>query len=759
MPKVTNENDIEEKLKYLGLDLEKIPNFFKDYKNLEYKPLKAYEENTYKVYRYVPISKIQILLTPMNRLNTLKEKYGKAMPVASYLEPEREEDIIKHTTFLKMLKNVQIEEIEYVEEEQKRLNKQIPFKVKFDENYLWQIYYSDLTDTYFMLVPTEDLEYATFFYLLKKQIEYHKTKKEAMIFVPICYENYGGQYLKSSEISDMEKYLWFFTKNWSNIYEVYDKKEKLSIVIVGDTIVYDDIVSSYRNKLETKEEAIKFYKLMKALFILATELPHYYKFSVKINRYGALEFEHNKKKITYDNMLELLNNEYIKAKEMIINLEKEKAKCEIELNNLKKIVAKRDEEYLTKEKQIATYLECRKTFLGRVKYFFKSKKMKKQQAKEENDEAKEEIEEVKIAVQEMEFIKKEYYTIEDVVKIYKELDLITGNVKNLELDISALKNKIKNMETKIKNANLYIEEIDTHEKNIFEFWKFTNKDESLLLNQGISEEQTVKKKIAKVYNYKEDLEEIGNLIDKNTRNAFNKQELDSIYILTTELFDVIKELENEENLQESLNSLKQEAENERILFNTEKLDIFGNMAEDNTKIKMLGNAKHRETAKDKLKILDIQKDTTIEEYKNKLSKIIDNVNKCVENAKSKIAIPVYIPSSEKINLEDLQIFYINPEEAIDKFGADKEINLYKINLKEESPVIYFSNSIYYDNYNKTLPLGMNMGTKGLIDASKYQLKQINKDDFRITELTDEFKTNTKKICTYEYEILEEKDDK
>ena len=80
-----------------------------------------------------------------------------------------------------MLKSVQIEEIKEVEEEQKKLNKEVPFKVKFEENYLWQIYYSDISDTYFMLVPTEDLEYATFFYLLKKQIEYHKTKKEEMI--------------------------------------------------------------------------------------------------------------------------------------------------------------------------------------------------------------------------------------------------------------------------------------------------------------------------------------------------------------------------------------------------------------------------------------------------------------------------------------------------------------------------------------------------------------------------------------------------
>lgn len=758
MPKITNENNIKEKLKYLGLDLENIPKFFKEYKNLEYRPLKVYEENTYKVYRYVPISKIQILLTPTNRLNTLKEKYGKSSSVGTYLEPKNEEDIIKHTIFLKMLKHVQIEEIEQIEEEQKKLNKQIPFKVKFEENYLWQIYYSDLSDTYFMLAPTEDLEYATFFYLLKKQIEYHKTNKEEMIFVPICYENYSGQYLKASEISDMEKYLWFFTKNWSNIYEVYDKKGILNIVIVGETIVYDDIVSSYRNKLETKEEAIKFYKLLKALFILGTELPHYYNFSLKIDRYGSLEFEYKKKKITYDNMLELLKKEYLVAKKDIINLEKEKAKLEANLRELKQISLKKDEEYLMKEKQIATYLECRKTFFGRVKYFLKAKKMKKGQIHKKVEEQNEVIEEPKIEVQKREFLEKEYYTIEDIVRIYKDLDVITGTVKNLKLDISALENKIKNVETKISNANLYIDEIDTHEKNIFEFWRFTNKDESLLLNQGTEDKEASKKKIKKVYNYKEDLEEIGNLIDKNTRKVFSKQELDNLYILTTDIFDIIKKIDDKEVLQESLNKLKQEAENERILFNKEKLDIFGNMVEDHTKTKILGNKKHRETIKDKLKILDINKDTTVEEYKDRLFKVIDNVNKCIEKAKSLIAIPVYIASNEKIDIKGIQRFYINPEDAINEFENDKEINLYKINLKEETSVIYFSNSVYYDNYNKTLPLGMNMGTRGVINIDQYELKQVYKDEVRINELVSEFKVNIKKIHTYEYEILEEKND-
>ena len=229
----------------------------------------------------------------------------------------------------------------------------------------------------------------------------------------ISNENYSNEYLKTSEITDLEKYIWHFTKNWCNIYDVYDKKGKLSIQIVGETIVYDNIKCNYKNKIEDKEEAQKFYKLLKALYILATEIPHHYHFDVKINRYGALEFKCEDKKLNYDNMFQMLTNDYIKAKNKTIDLENERLNLEKEIEELKVISIQKDQEYLSKEKQIATYLECRKTFIGRVKYFFKSKRKNKNEIKEVLKEEKKE------AIQKQEKLKinnKEFYTIEDVVR-------------------------------------------------------------------------------------------------------------------------------------------------------------------------------------------------------------------------------------------------------------------------------------------------------------------------------------------------------
>ena len=166
-----------------------------------------------------------------------------------------EESQAKYATFLRMLTEIKIEDIEKVEEEQQIINKKIPFKVRYSGNYLWQIYYDSVTEQYFMIVPTEDKDYSTFFYVLKKQIE---KKKAGKIFVPISNIDYSRELLNKTEIQSLENYLWLFTKDWPSIYEVYDKTGKLSLQIVGETEIYGKIKSEYKVKLTNKIEANKF---------------------------------------------------------------------------------------------------------------------------------------------------------------------------------------------------------------------------------------------------------------------------------------------------------------------------------------------------------------------------------------------------------------------------------------------------------------------------------------------------------------------
>ena len=262
-------DEIKEKLDYLGLNIEDAKNQFENYEPLKFRIPKFYDEKQYRQYRYIPIKDIQILLTPTNRLDDVQEKYKNASPISEYLDAEDEKNFLKHTTFLQMLKEFRIEEVEKIQEEQAQLNKKIPFKVKFEGNYLWQIYYAEDTDQYFMLVPTEDTDYSTFFFLLKKQLEKKKTGK---IFVPIRNVTYSNTYYKKSEFEDLENYLWLFTKDWPLIYEVYDKSENLSIHIVGETEVFEKIRSPYKIKITSLVEATQFYKLLKAMFILTNRI-------------------------------------------------------------------------------------------------------------------------------------------------------------------------------------------------------------------------------------------------------------------------------------------------------------------------------------------------------------------------------------------------------------------------------------------------------------------------------------------------------
>ena len=140
MIKEKKSDAIMEKLDYLGLDMQKIPSSLINAKPIRLSIPRAYDEKQYKQYRYISIKDIQILLTPTNRLDPIEEKYKKASPLADYLDSESEENFVKHTTFLNMLRKFKIRDVENLEEEQENLNKKIPYKVKFQGNYLWQIY-------------------------------------------------------------------------------------------------------------------------------------------------------------------------------------------------------------------------------------------------------------------------------------------------------------------------------------------------------------------------------------------------------------------------------------------------------------------------------------------------------------------------------------------------------------------------------------------------------------------------------------------
>jgi hypothetical protein len=757
-------NSIKEKLEYIGLDLENIPEELKEYKPLEFRIPKFYEEKQYKQYRYIPVKDIQILLSPTNRLDEISEKYKQAKPLAQYLDGENEENILKYTTFLSMLKQFKIDEVEEIEKEQTSLSKKIPFKVKYENNYLWQIYYSENTNQYFMLVPTEDSDYSTFFFLIKKKLEKKKNEK---IFVPIRNVEYSNKYLKKSEFEDIENYLWLFTKDWPLIYEVYDKRNKLCIHIVGETEVYHKIKSPYKIKLNTQEDANQLYKLLKAMFILQTELPHYFHFKTNINKNGELEFYLEDEKIEYIDIAEWISNQYHLGEEKQKVAEDLIEENKLKLEKLKVEIAAQEIEYLAKEKQISTFLECKKSFFGKFKYYFKySKKNNKNKVKKEEniDESKIEIHHEENEELPKKKRKKQNYTIEELVELYKVIELKENELKNVIMDINSLKLKNKNMQKKIENATAFIEEIDSHKKSIFEFWKYSNKDEMATLPEGEAEEVNIIKKITRVFDYEEDLENFGKKMDKIQRKNLSKDETDSVYITSTNLLEIINKIKINEfqpkDIETTLKEIKKEAIQEKSLSENEEFDIFGGIIQDSTKVSKIKNKKHRELAKDKFNILEINKNTKQIGFKLSLEKIIANL----KTAMNKVVVPEEIPVYKAIgenNLDDrkINIFDINPEkeiqEAIKK--ENNKINFYKIDLKEGSNAISYTNCIFYDNQNKTLPVGQDLSTKILVDISKLQLDLKNKTSFKMVEFENEkddfSEINIKTVTVFEYDAL------
>lgn len=760
---------IEDKLEYLGLELDNIPKKLKEFEPLEFRVSRFYDEKQYRQYRYIPVQDLQILLSPTNRLEELGEKYKKASPLYEYLDNEKEENILKYTTFLNMLKNFNIEDVENVEKEQNNLNREIPFKIKYQGNYLWQIYYSENTDKYFMIVPTEDTDYSTFFYILKKKIE---NKKNAKIFVPVSNVKYSNKFWTKSAFEDMENYLWMFTKDWPLIYEVYDKNEELSIQIIGETNVYGKIKTPYKIELKTAKEANEFYKLVKALFILQTELPHYFNFTTNIDENCSLEFYLEDQKIQYKYMTSFIRDQYKVALKSRKEIRSKIRFYKKKLEELKQIAAEQDIEYIAKEKQISTFLECKKSFFGKVKYFFKYSKKSNKVRKEAEEQEYEEIEEnnqeeqitqTQDTKQEKKKIPiKKVYTLEELLENYKELEKLETEMKNLLMDVNALKLKNKNMEKKIQNATKFIEEIDSHKKSIFEFWKYSNKDEIAVLPEGELEEVNVIKRIEKIFDYEEDFEELGKKLDRMQRKNLSKEEIDATFIASTNVVEILNKIKTNnimpEDIEKSLKEIKKEAIDEKAL--AEEYDIFGNLIEDNTKVKKIKNKKHRELPRDKYNILDVNKNTKQIGYKLTLQSIIKNITSALEKGVIPENLPVYkAVLDDKLNNKEINVFNINPEEEIkDAMIEDgNKINLYKINVKEGTNGVAFTNIIFYDNQNKTLPLGMDLSTKLILNTAKLHLNLLSKKTFKVAKLEDEkddfSEVLVKDVEVYEYEIV------
>ena len=280
----------------------------------------------------------------------------------------------------------------------------------------------------------------------------------------------------------------------------------------------------------------------------------------------------------------------------------------------------------------------------------------------------------------------------------------------------------------------------------------------------------------KYFDYIEDLEKLGQKMDELQRRKLSKNETDALFAIR-QVPESFRELEKEKEtsvevyeqkdaeevkkkskkispLEKDLEQLKEEYEKDIEVINAKDFDIFGNLVEDKTKVKSINNVKHREIEKDKYKVLNINSDTDIKLYVENLESYFSLIKEALNKIQSPYDMSVYCINSKK-GIEGINIFDINPETALKNELDSKKskIILCRINIKENTPALFYTNIMFYDNFNKTLPVGMNLSTEVLVDVNKLKLDFKGEETFYINHKENEFDFTTKEVKLYEYEAL------
>ncbi len=765
-------NDV---LEYIGLDLQNIPQTLLKEESIHFSDFS--NSNVYRVYEYVSVHDLEILITPLDRTADIRERYKTAKPLSAYLQAD---DRKSKEIFNDVLDSASVNEIKRLENLQEKLE-EIPYFVKYDKNYLWQIYYSKEDNKYFMLFPANEGETSVLFYIIKKKLE----KEDTKIFVPICKMDYKGIFLSSIQINDIENYIWLFTNEWPNIYEVSGKY----LYVTGHTKVKKLFNTYYRNVFDNKLDAEKFYMLLKALFILTTETNYKYNFEPYVNENGNLELEYvdenfeknngknrehteldesNDNIITTGNLADFVDKQVELQKIRKTDLEEEIVRNKEILKELKEYVKKQNDIYVMQEKQIVMFLNCKKSFFKKISYFFKAKKFvmpkldSKLDKKLENELGENSLEDELSIKNEINL--NGSYTIKELVSAFNSANEVEIKARAVRSDLKALKLKKENYARKIENAKKYIDEIESHKKSIFEFWKFSNKDELPALGEGESSESSETKNNA---NLDKDL--LGARADSLQRQKLSDEEINALYLfyVMPKIFNRISKTYAKNENEDTKKIEKDILEGLKNKTSKRSLD---NLINDYTAVKKINSKEHRENERNEIAILRINENTTVEEFEDR----INHFKKSLESAYNKIyaitSMTVYIKKSDV--QKEFLLGDINPENLINENpsknviegrevnlenGAkgekdkieEQEIEIVKIDLGNEEHALYLTNIVFFDNQNKTLPIGMDLSSKVVIKLDNTKKKFREKEEIYLISKIDDFEVKNRKIRIFE----------
>lgn len=418
-------------------------------------------------------------------------------------------------------------------------------------------------------------------------------------------------------------------------------------------------------------------------------------------------------------------------------------------------------------------MEYKKSLTGRMKYFFKAKKINQKIKQEiEKESIKEEFSqtinplenEVNLEPTNAFMEDRNIYTIEDLVVIYSMLDKGKKNYQNLIQDINAMKLRLENFKRKVKNAESYMHEVDENKKSFWSFLKFTKKDEILSLETGNENLTTSETSIKKAFDLEMDFENLGVQMDKLQRKKLSKEELESMLVVNnSRIISIVNNLRkgkmDEDKIKFNLNYLKEEY-NKNKLNLEENYDIFGNMLDDNRKLKYIGSRSHRENQRNKYKILNINKNIDEFDFTEKLGSTLNYLEGAVPKITSKFDMPIYklVDITRKVEENNFSVMNIDVENEFQIYEDKGEgaLNLLKFNFKEGMPLLHYTNIVYYDNTNQTLPEGMDLSKQVLVDCSKFNFRLVRQNKFRTNnyfrESNNLIRPKSKDIFVYEYDV-------
>ena len=718
-------------LDYIGLKLTRLSTKLKSVKP-DYKPFNSGDNVVkYKVYKRVNIKKLQVLVSDTDRTTDITERFKEALPLQDYIKQDKE-------AFEKWINGVTQKDIKDIEKQQEQFEKKIPYFIKYDKNYLWQIYYSKEDDKYFMLTPARETENQALAYVIKKKLEDDKSD----IFVPICKEEISETYYTGREIEDIVTYIKLFTNQWPEIVEVQDGKEN-TLYIMGETKLKDNFSTKYRTVIKDIVDAKNFYTVLKALYVLATETNYLYKFDPGIDEEGNFTLSYDKQVITIKNIQEFISNETGRQQGLKYSLKNEIETNKEKIEKINEILKQQSLIYVKQEKQIFEFMNCKKSVFKRVKYFFSNNKKVITENKnllarlnEEKNISVKKIKEKEVSVDKQDYSKfADIFTVADLVKNSVEVKKISSEAKGLEADIKVLLLKQENMTRKTDNAQKYLDEIQKHKKNLFDFWRFTNKDNANELAEGQAQGENIKKR--PVFNYDEDRDDLGLDVDSLQRQKLSDEECNAVFLAKYILpaLNAIVTKSDTYLIDECYDSLKENLKN-----HDQYQSIFGGIGDESDNIKKLKFKQHRENPRELYSILKFTNDTTLEDFKETCR----NYGRLLNEAYNKIACKY-----------DMEIYYdkrnkgfitatINPYELVENEETEK---IYKAKTSAENHMLFFSNIIMYNNVSKTLPVGMDETNEVLLKVG--DIKEVNKEKINIIVEKDLFDVDIRKVTLIE----------